>query len=262
MTTYYNAQIHEEETSELFDEESPCISGNSKKISKASKKVKSYKRAWTPLEDCQLLNLRAIHGNKWTLIGDLIGGRSCKQVRDRYLNYLNPEVKTTAFTPEEDAELILLFHQLGRKWKMIANQMAGRSESQVKNRFYRHLVCKEHEGEKDMFNIKRIDSLGNNSNVDTEACSTPESTFLSQQLPFSMKQTYSFLQNEFFNSEGYGEKMMDLQQQISFENSSRSKAWDVEHFFSSVNPAVEVKGREIDLLEGRLLSFVKMNSIN
>jgi len=267
-TTYDKAQIHEDEP---IDELSPtnsdssCLTKTSKKITKNSsrKKIaKACKRLWTPLEDRQLLNLLAIHGNKWTLIGDLIGGRSCKQVRDRYLNYLNPEVKTTPFSSEEDEELISLFHQFGRKWKMIANQMIGRSESQVKNRFYRHLICKlNDEDEKNMFDIKRIECLGNSSNVDTEACSTPESTILSQQLPCSMKPTYSFLQAEFFNNESSVEKMNDLQQ-ISFENSSRNKVWDVEHFFSSVNPAVETRGTEADFLEGGQLGFVKMNSIN
>lgn len=65
----------------------------SKKISKLYSKTsqinqkhkKNCKHAyWTQEEDEQLLSLITDLGKKWTQIGNIIDGRTGKQVRDRY----------------------------------------------------------------------------------------------------------------------------------------------------------------------------------
>jgi len=133
----------------------------SSKISKGSKKIlkeikfsrsssddsictsttpgKKPRNFWTPIEDDKLLQLIQIHGSKWSLIGELIGSKSCKQVRDRYLNFVRPNINNGPFTSEEDALLLSLYKKLGKKWKNIGDHMPGRTEIQVKNRFYRHI---------------------------------------------------------------------------------------------------------------------------
>jgi len=208
---------------ENFDyKQSPILS---KKIAKqpkntkspsTDKKEKTKKNLWTQAEDKLLLELIAQYGQKWTLIGRLIGGRKCKQVRDRYLNYLNPEIKTCPFTPEEDNQLISLFNKIGNKWKQIATNMAGRSESQVKNRYYRHLkgILSASSTESSPFEINKYSSISSNSTEDTENNDHLDFTILNQDVQDiyfpsfteQEKPSYSCLQTEFFKTENFFEE--------------------------------------------------------
>jgi len=73
---------------------------------------------------------------KWSKIAMMMGGRSGKQIRDRYLNNLNPQIADKDWTAEEDNMLLFLYYNWGKKWSKIAASLPGRSEGQVKNRFY------------------------------------------------------------------------------------------------------------------------------
>jgi len=231
------------EEDDLFSDKDSLIL--SKKITKRSKgpktpstdsKEKSKKKLWTESEDKLLLELIAQHGQKWTLIGKLIGGRKCKQVRDRYLNYLNPEVKTTPFTAEEDAQLISLFNKLGNKWKQIATNMKGRSESQVKNRYYRHLkqLLSPSVSESSPFEISKYNSICSNSTEATEQ-NDEEDDEEEEQLDFAIlnkevqdiyfptfeeqeqeKPSYSCFQTEFFRNETFLVEEFNLSEEFSF----------------------------------------------
>lgn len=72
---------------------------------------------------------------KWGEVAKKIPGRRGKQVRERWLNHLDPTILKTAFTKEEDAKLKELQAKLGNRWKKISDFMPGRTENQVKNRF-------------------------------------------------------------------------------------------------------------------------------
>lgn len=123
------------------------ISTNSKKITKLypdhiilkEEKLKGKKRPWQPAEDAKVLELLANYGQSWALIAAALGNRTGKQVRDRYLNYLRPDIKDEDFDVQEDRLLLALYYQLGAKWSKIASHIPGRTECQVKNRFYAHI---------------------------------------------------------------------------------------------------------------------------
>ena len=135
--------------SETEPEKTSPLLKTSKKISKSassessnnskSPKARASRNMWKPHEDELLLELYAKYGPKWTYIGNTIGGRTCKQVRDRYLNHIRPDISYAPFTPQEDQQLHVLHAQFGHKWKQIAEKMPGRSPAQVKNRFYLYL---------------------------------------------------------------------------------------------------------------------------
>jgi len=117
----------------------------SKKISKAgpegSKKVmrKKHNRArnpWTPAEDMKLVELMKKHGQSWAMISAAMEGRTGKQIRDRYLNKLRPNIKCGDWTPVEDELMIRLLAEVGNRWSLIASHLPGRTEGQVKNRYY------------------------------------------------------------------------------------------------------------------------------
>jgi len=166
--------LSNESDSENID---PKLVINSKKISKKDKsspisaetpKARAVRNLWKSHEDELLVKLYAEHGPKWTLIGRLIGNRTCKQVRDRYLNNLRPNIKNEPFTQEEDEQLVALYYQFGTKWKQVASIMSGRTQSQVKNRFYLHLKDTLANFKINPFAVTKKDSACSASTVDTE----------------------------------------------------------------------------------------------
>jgi len=135
------------------------IMKKSKKISKKSKKKevfqvvkeeKVHKRRrnpWSSEEDTKVMDYIKIHGTKWSNIARLIEGRTGKQVRDRYLNVLMPNIKRTDWTEDEDEMILRLFGEIGPQWCKISDSLKGRTEAQVKNRYYTYLK-KMSEGKK------------------------------------------------------------------------------------------------------------------
>ena len=61
--------------------------------------------------------------------------RKGKQCRERWVNFLNPEIKKDPFSLEEDIYLLQRRLEIGNKWAEIVKQMAGRTENNIKNRF-------------------------------------------------------------------------------------------------------------------------------
>jgi hypothetical protein len=66
-------------------------------------------------------------------------GRTARQCRDRYKNYLMESLVNAPWSPEEDAILLDRFQLLGPKWVEIGKLLHGRSGNNVKNRWYKHL---------------------------------------------------------------------------------------------------------------------------
>ncbi|OHS96869.1 hypothetical protein TRFO_09786 [Tritrichomonas foetus] len=81
----------------------------------------------------------------WEVVSNRMGVRSARQCRERYLNYLSPDIRTDPWTDSEDRLLIQKMNDLGRCWSTICQFFNGRSESDVKNRWYSHLRYKSFE---------------------------------------------------------------------------------------------------------------------
>ena len=73
--------------------------------------------------------------------------RTPKQIRERYLNYLRPNISHDKWTEEEDELLLDLIKKHGHKWKTIERHMNKRSQNQLKNRFYGKLKKVVEKGE-------------------------------------------------------------------------------------------------------------------
>jgi len=58
--------------------------------------------------------------------------RNRKQIRDRYLNYLDPNLNKNKFTKWEDEMIIEQFLKLGKKWSLIAKNFQGKTGDMVK----------------------------------------------------------------------------------------------------------------------------------
>lgn len=63
-------------------------------------------------------------------------GRTSKQCRERWANYLDPSLIKTPFSPTEDETVLRLQSEFGNKWAYIARLMPGRTENSVKLRYH------------------------------------------------------------------------------------------------------------------------------
>lgn len=100
----------------------------------------SSRRNFTKEEDERLITLVKFYGIKnWEAISNMMPFRNVRQCKDRYNNYLSPEINLKPWTKEEDLLLIKKFNEFGQKWVQISQFFKGRSDNNVKNRWYNHL---------------------------------------------------------------------------------------------------------------------------
>ena len=94
------------------------------------------KGSWKKEEDNNIVQLVLKYGKAWSKISKLLGTRNGKQIRDRYINVLDPETRKGKFTDEEDSKLLELFKQYGPKWATISKFYPNRTADMIKNRFH------------------------------------------------------------------------------------------------------------------------------
>ena len=102
------------------------------------------KRRFTPSEDKIIISLAKPNcTNDWSIIAKSVEKRSARQCRDRWNNYLNPNLNKDEWVPEEDELLIKIFNEKGPQWKSFSLMFKGRSINNVRNRCFK-LLRKNH----------------------------------------------------------------------------------------------------------------------
>jgi len=94
------------------------------------------KGSWTKEEDTQIIELVHKYGKSWSKISKILISRNGKQIRDRFINILDPSIKKGKFSLDEDLKLLTLYKKLGPRWATIAKYFENRTADMVKNRFH------------------------------------------------------------------------------------------------------------------------------
>ncbi|XP_059630273.1 transcription factor RAX3-like [Cornus florida] len=99
-------------------------------------KANVKKGPWSPEEDAKLKSYIEQHGTggNWIALPQKIGLKRCgKSCRLRWLNYLRPNIKHGGFSEEEDNIICSLYMSIGSRWSIIAAQLPGRTDNDIKN---------------------------------------------------------------------------------------------------------------------------------
>ena len=83
--------------------------------------------------------VHSIGTTNWTKVAEGIAGRIGKQCRERWYKHLDPSIRKSKWTIEEDIEIVRLYCEYGSSWSKIAQVLSGRTDNQIKNRFYSNL---------------------------------------------------------------------------------------------------------------------------
>ena len=94
---------------------------------------------------------------KWSEIATHFQNRTARQCRERYNNYLRPELVNGPWTKEEDELLLELFEKHGPKWSLISQSFNSRSAVNVKN---------HHSSLINQSSLKRAKSTTNNFEIE------------------------------------------------------------------------------------------------
>lgn len=100
------------------------------------------KGQWTDHEDAIVIeavsNSSEQPFTRWSDLAQRLPGRVGKQIRDRWVNHLNPDINHLPFSREDDLLLWDGHKKLGKRWVEISTKFfnSSRSENHIKNRWY------------------------------------------------------------------------------------------------------------------------------
>nr|QSD99535.1 MYB family transcription factor [Melilotus albus] len=144
-------------------------------------KANVKKGPWSPEEDATLKSYIETNGTggNWIALPQKIGLKRCgKSCRLRWLNYLRPNIKHGGFTEEEDNIICSLYISIGSRWSIIAAQLPGRTDNDIKNYWNTRL-------KKKLLGKRKQSSNNNNLNQQKDTNGIDENSSYSNSLSSS-----------------------------------------------------------------------------
>ncbi|CAK74871.1 unnamed protein product (macronuclear) [Paramecium tetraurelia] len=151
------------------------------------------KKKWEFEDDQKIIQLVKQYDKNWAEIAKHLPGKSGKQIRERYLNKLDPSINTASWTKEEDDIILKVYKQHGPKWSIASKQLKGRPENTVKNRFYSY-IRRVFLGQQNPYSV--VLNNGDISGIENTLSQDSESI----KQPLSMDQTPSFTASSYLSS--------------------------------------------------------------
>lgn len=177
----------------------------SKQIDKSNQRKK-----FTPEEDEKLKSLVDKMGcKKWDSIAKEMPGRTGRQCRDRYKNYLIPGFFNGQWSKEEDDLLRRKYYEYGSQWSKITQFFTQRSANALKNR-WNYFVSRH---------------------LDVAPCENIHTIYTNIDLNANMNVNYNV------NQENHDDEQ-DSQDDISYEN--------IIDFAPSINPFIDIQLEDIE----------------
>jgi hypothetical protein len=117
-----------------------CLGKDSKSVS-SQPRVSSYTKErrithyWSKEDDLKLIKLASKYKQDWERVSEKFPDKSPAQLSSRWKNKLDPSLKKTSWTDEEDIVLKTFVLEFGYNWERLAKYLKGRSEQDIKKRF-------------------------------------------------------------------------------------------------------------------------------
>ena len=93
-------------------------------------------KKFTEEEDKRIKELVQVYGdNCWSKLSNFFFNRCGRQLKERYFNYLAPNVNKDDWTAEEEELLLQKLQECGKKWRKISSFFQGRTDVHLKNRY-------------------------------------------------------------------------------------------------------------------------------
>jgi hypothetical protein len=95
------------------------------------------KRKFSPEEDALIVQIIEKQGARnWSAIAKTMPDRTGRQIRERWTNYLAPDVADRMkFTEVENSRLLNVVSEVGEKWSEIAARFPGRTGVHLRNQW-------------------------------------------------------------------------------------------------------------------------------
>ncbi|XP_041021680.1 transcription factor MYB36-like [Juglans microcarpa x Juglans regia] len=236
-------------------------------------KANVKKGPWSPEEDAKLKAYIEQYGtgSNWIALPQKSGLKRCgKSCRLRWLNYLRPNIKHGGFSEEEDNIICSLYISIGSRWSVIAAQLPGRTDNDIKN-YWNTRLKKKLLGRRKESNMNRFSTIGakDANGIEHNSHSQALSSSALERLQLHMQlQTLQKPLSNFYNNPALWPKLHPLQEKMirSLQyslNENPSPLW--QHDFPSPQPG---QGQKVDFCEpgatGAIMpeGFAKISNTN
>lgn len=108
---------------------------------KEEPRPRNFSKHWGIADDMRLKQLVESYDSNWPKVAEHFPGQSVEALQTRWMNKLDPLIKRTRWTAEEDSQVVKLYTEHGGNWKLMAQRLPGRPPNAIKTRYYGAL-CK------------------------------------------------------------------------------------------------------------------------